>query len=73
MQGEYLFTVEANFHQSCHKSVKLKHINHLHDTGQSTNCAIDTVQDLKAAAHVKIFTGVFDFIQDVVIGQNQVV
>ncbi len=47
VQGEDLFTSEANFHQSCYKSINLKYINNLHDTAQSTNFAIDTEQIIR--------------------------
>ena len=43
------------------------------DTAQATNFAIYTEQDQKAAAHLKAFTPMLDFIQDRVIGQNEVV
>lgn len=73
VQGEDLFAREANFHKSCRKSFNLKYVNHLRDTGQATNRAIDTDQDRKAAAHMKAFTAVLDFIQDQVIEQKEVV
>ena len=44
-------------------------MNHL----RGKNCAIDKEQDRKAAAHQKTFTVVLDFIQDRVIGNNDVV
>ena len=47
VQDEDLFAREANFHQSYRKLFNLKYINHLRDK----NSAIDTQQDLKAAAH----------------------
>jgi hypothetical protein len=73
VQGEDLFAREANFHQSCRKSFNLKYVNHLQDTAQSMNRAIDTEQERKAAVHLKAFTAVLDFIQDRVIGQKEVV
>ena len=67
VQDEDLFAREANFHQSCRKSFNLKYINHLRDK----NSAIDTQQDRKA--HHMAFTVVLDFIQDRVIGHNDIV
>ena len=69
VQDEDLFAREANFHQSCRKSFNLKYINQLRDK----NSAIDTQQDRKAAAHHMAFTVVLDFIQDRVIGHNEIV
>lgn len=73
VQGEDLFARETNFHQSCRKSFNLKYANHLQNTAQATNCVTDTEQNRKAAAHLKAFTAVLDFIQDLVIRQNKVV
>ena len=69
VQGEDMFAREENFHQSCRNSFNLKYINHLRDK----KCAIGKEQDRKAAAHQKEFTVVLDFIQDRVIGHNEVV
>ena len=68
-QGEDLFAREENFHQSCRKSFNLKYINHLRDK----HSAIDKEQDRKAAAHQNAFRVVLGFIQDRVIGHNEVV
>ncbi len=73
VQGEDLFAREANFHQSCRKSFNLKYVNHLRDTTKVTTHAIDTEQDRKAAAHLKAFTAVLDFIKDLELGQKEVV
>ena len=74
VQGEDLFAREAQFPQSCRKSFNLKYINYLHATARATNCdKTDTTQDRKAHTHLKAFTVVLDFIQDCVIGQNEVV
>ena len=74
VQGEDLFAREAQFHPSCRKSFNLKYINYLRATARATNCdKTDTDQDRKTHAHLKTFTFVLDFIQDCVIGQNEVV
>ena len=73
VQGENLLAREAQFHQSCRWSFTLKYVNYLRDTAQATIRAIDTKQDRKTAAHLKAFTAVLDFIQDRVIGQNEIV
>ena len=73
VQGEDLFAREAQFHQSCRKSFNLKYVNHLRNTARAAKNASDTDQLHKAAAHLKSFTAVLDFIQNQVIGQNEVV
>lgn len=73
VQGEDLFAREAQFHQSCRKAFNLKYFNHQCHTAQATKRAVDTDQDRKAAAHLKAFNAVLDFIQDRVIGKMEIV
>lgn len=73
VQGEDLFAREANFHRSCHKSFNLKYTNHLRKAALFESGGTDTEQNLKASAHLKAFTAVIQYIQDLVIEKNEVV
>eukprot|EP00064_Thunnus_orientalis_P006084 superscaffoldBa00000619_g6098 len=70
-ESEELFGREANFHQSCRKSFNLKYANRLRDTTRATNHVTDTEENHEAAAHLREFNAVLDFIRDLGIQHNK--
>lgn len=71
VQGEDLFARGAHFHQSCRKSFNLKYTNHIHDKKKAMTPAI--FSDNMSGAHQTAFRSVLTYVNDNVIGNNEVV
>ena len=75
VQGQDLFTREAQFHQLCRNSFNLRYINHI---AKESNCELDpktadSDEKRRAIAHNRAFTAVLNYVEKYVILKREVV